>query len=86
MFHQLKGRQLDNYHRPGYYSRCVKSVAKASPAATAFTNTNSIKEDSQGNESWLREGPLNPPDARNGFPWTVKDWDKFGSQAQDGKD
>lgn len=27
--------------------------------------------------AWEREGPLLAPDPRIGFPWTVKDWDKF---------
>ena len=27
--------------------------------------------------TWEREGPLIKPNARMGFPWTVKDWDKF---------
>ena len=27
--------------------------------------------------SWERSGPILTPDARIGFPWTVKDWDKF---------
>lgn len=27
--------------------------------------------------SWIREGPMLAPDARTGFPWTVRDWDKF---------
>jgi hypothetical protein len=34
-------------------------------------------EEADGSVSWKREGPLLPPDARIGFPWTVKDWDKF---------
>jgi hypothetical protein len=32
---------------------------------------------SSANSSWVREGPLLQPDPRTGFPWTVKDWDKF---------
>lgn len=31
---------------------------------------------------WTREGPLLIPDARVGFPWTVKDWDKFRRKQQ----
>ena len=27
--------------------------------------------------NWKRKGPMLSPDARNGFPWTVKDWDQF---------
>jgi hypothetical protein len=29
------------------------------------------------NGTWEREGPLVPPDARMGFPWTVKKWNKL---------
>ena len=30
-----------------------------------------------GTYTWERDGPLRTPDARCGFPWTVKDWNKF---------
>lgn len=32
------------------------------------------KATSQVSQLWIRDGPLVPPDARVGFPWTVKDW------------
>jgi cytidyltransferase-like protein len=40
------------------------------------------RKEMRGDESvvWNREGPLLAPDARIGFPWTVKDWDKFWSK------
>jgi hypothetical protein len=80
LFHRLKGGQLNNYHRQGHYSRCVKSVCTRTATETAST-----EQDKEGNVSWLREGPFQPPDARNGFPWTVKDWDTFWSQTKDKK-
>ena len=36
-------------------------------------------------EAWERDGPLLPPDARVGFPFTVKRWDKFLRQQQRAK-
>ena len=33
---------------------------------------------------WHREGPLLSPDARVGFPWTVKDWSKVLSSESNG--
>uniref|UniRef100_A0A7S1VMA8 Uncharacterized protein n=1 Tax=Grammatophora oceanica TaxID=210454 RepID=A0A7S1VMA8_9STRA len=30
-----------------------------------------------GRFCWERDGQLLQPDARNGFPWTVKDWSKI---------
>lgn len=38
--------------------------------------------DENGNAKWTREGPRLTPDARVGFPWTVKDWDKFRKKQQ----
>lgn len=34
------------------------------------------------NGIWQREGRLLSPDARVGFPWTVKDWDKYYEKKQ----
>lgn len=34
-------------------------------------------EISGGSVVWTREGPLLAPDERVGFPWTVKNWDKY---------
>ena len=34
-----------------------------------------------GSIKWIREGPLLSPDARVGFPWTVKDWSKYCKKA-----
>lgn len=38
-----------------------------------------------GSMSWIRDGPLVTPDARVGFPWTVKDWTKYGKKTKTGK-
>jgi hypothetical protein len=38
--------------------------------------------DENGASKWSREGPLLKPDARAGFPWTVKDWDRFSKKQQ----
>ena len=69
MFDALKcggshpGGQIDVYRRSdGYYTSCSR------------------KQHGDGKCTWERmnnSGCLNQPDARVGFPWTVKDWDKF---------
>ena len=70
MFHSLKcggsypGGKVDVYRRKtGYYSHCTIDDDKSSSSSSK--------------EVWKRSGELLVPDARNGFPWTVKDWDKF---------
>lgn len=36
-----------------------------------------IKSDNNIDDVWQRDGPLNLPDARVGYPWTVNDWTKI---------
>lgn len=63
---QQQGGQLDVFRRTeGYYS-CCRLEEKATPNG----------EDS-ATPTWERIGPLQAPDARVGFPWTVHNWDKF---------
>jgi hypothetical protein len=59
------GGQMDVFRKsPGYYSECVKQTLD------------------DGSIVWNRIRPLSLglPDYRVGFPWTVKDWDKFWSK------
>eukprot|EP00934_Nitzschia_sp_Nitz4_P007742 Nitzschia sp. Nitz4//scaffold226_size53432//28383//30972//NITZ4_006701-RA/size53432-augustus-gene-0.62-mRNA-1//-1//CDS//3329542751//7732//frame0 len=35
------------------------------------------RKDENGQIVWERQGPLLQPDARMGFPWTVRNWDKI---------
>jgi cytidyltransferase-like protein len=76
-FHALKcgghltGGQLDVYRKGGgYYSMCTLS------------STSEDKKGDTGNgcgeaASWERNGNILKPDARVGYPFTVKNWDKL---------
>ena len=75
MFHALKcgghldGGQIDVYRqRPGYYSCCRRT----SRNELVLSNDNKCD-----GGKWEREGPMLVPDERVGFPWTVKNMDKF---------
>jgi hypothetical protein len=61
------GGQSDVYRqREGYYSRCIYRH-----------ETDPSKEEFCSVTQWERIGPLQVPDARVGFPWTVASWGKL---------
>lgn len=92
MFHELKdgssqpGGQIDVYRKTsGYYSRCTKQTNESqdrlnntgSSSSSGSINDDTTEDIADMSSVWKRDGPLLRPDARVGFPWTVKDWDKF---------
>eukprot|EP00603_Paraphysomonas_imperforata_P009801 CAMPEP_0114477076 /NCGR_PEP_ID=MMETSP0104-20121206/15141_1 /TAXON_ID=37642 ORGANISM="Paraphysomonas imperforata, Strain PA2" /NCGR_SAMPLE_ID=MMETSP0104 /ASSEMBLY_ACC=CAM_ASM_000202 /LENGTH=907 /DNA_ID=CAMNT_0001651941 /DNA_START=12 /DNA_END=2735 /DNA_ORIENTATION=+ len=81
-----KGGQLDVYRqRPGYYSCCQRGVGGNLDynGGRSLKNEGSRAEIGAGASStWTRQGPLLSPDERVGFPWTVKDMDKFVTKSK----
>ena len=65
---QFEGGQKDVFRAtPGYYHKCVRCQNTGS---TAWIRDASYPSEHKGNG-------LQCPDFRVGFPWTVKNWDKF---------
>jgi hypothetical protein len=72
--------QIDVYRqKPGYYSCCRRVASVDAELGGSTCPSGSVGESgarSAAAVGWAREGPLLAPDARIGFPWTVKNWEK----------
>jgi len=78
----LDGGQTDVYRKtPGYYHRCFRSTEQVLPADNETQGGQRC-----GKTIWSRDekylnggssGEFPHPDFRVGFPWTVKNWEKF---------
>jgi len=67
----LEGGQQDVYRAtPGYYHRCIRSQESHGDKPTWIRDENC-------RSGTGKNGELAPPDFRIGFPWTVKNWEKF---------
>ncbi|CAJ1937297.1 unnamed protein product [Cylindrotheca closterium] len=78
------GGKIDVYRTSkGYYSKCVFQGNNDSSFSTNTISGNTNDHHTSG--IWERIGPLLPPDARTGFPWTVKVWKKQQQQKQERK-
>jgi hypothetical protein len=65
---------------PGSMMDALKSGEKADAYRRTPGYYSCCRRGSNG--IWQREGPLLSPDARVGFPWNVKDWDKYHDKKQ----
>ena len=65
---KLPGGQLDVYRTGGFYTKCTRPGGAPGGDLTLAG-------------AWARAGPMLPPDARTGFPHTVKDWPAYERKA-----
>jgi hypothetical protein len=75
--------QIDVYRQtPGYYSCCRRVAAvdttklSGSACRSGSVGVSAARTAMPAAVEWAREGPFLAPDARIGFPWTVKNWEK----------
>ena len=80
----LPGGVKDVYRgNTGYYNKCVLKRQKASGVVNeksgVQSESSSVGDGSsvEGAGCWEREGPMTMPDERTGFPFTIKDWQKY---------
>ena len=63
----------DVYRRiPGYYACCRRQQLP----------TGGANNENGDDTAWVREGSLPAPDARVGFPWTVKNWEEHFAKSK----